>query len=881
MFTLKAYQARSLETLETYFRRVREFDSTKGNATALVFNEMAVGRYREVPGLSLRPYVCVRVPTGGGKTLLACHAVGIAAREYAEKDRVLALWLVPSNAIKEQTLAALRDVAHPYRQALDARFEGHVRVMDMAEALYVSQADLHGATCVIVSTLQALRVEDKEGRHVYQADGSLMAHFSAMSPTVLSLLEKDENGCVIQSLSNVLCAAHPIFVMDEAHNARTTLSFETLTRFKPRCILEFTATPQTKHEPAKGQFASNVLVQVSAAELKAEQMVKLPIRLRTRGDWKEALSDAVSKQRELEALAIEEEQQTGEYLRPIVLLQAQPKSKVRETLTVDVVKATLRADFLVPVEQIAIATGETREIDGVNLSARTCPVRFIVTVQALTEGWDCPFAYVLCSLAESKSGTAVEQILGRILRLPGARLKNRPELNLAHAYAASTSFQATAEALRDALVENGFQRLEAKDLIQPDPLPIQVDLTDGLFSAASGVVTEEPDLSRLVPAVAAAVTFDAETSMLKVTAAVQVSHVEAIQSCFKEDANKAVVDRLVRRAKGLPEPVAVPPAPIRVPALVLRGVDGEIELLDRAHAVGNAWNLAKCNATLTESQFPTKASSAREGVIDVSAGSGRAFWEGEDVVNELPLALPGSEKGWTLPALVAWIDRQFVHPDVPLVHSQLFISGVLRGLMEARGLSLEQLARNKYKLARATERLVGELRASHASEAFQSLLNGIGPRVVEVSAERLFTLDEQRYTPSWLYEGDYRFKRHAFPRVGELESKGEEFSCAVNLDMMNEVEVWVRNLARRVDTSFWLPTSTDRFYPDFVARLKDGRILVVEYKGALLMPTKDAEEKRTIGELWAHRSQGRCVFVMPSNSDWDLLRAAGKPVGAA
>ena len=242
------------------------------------------------------------------------------------------------------------------------------------------------------------------------------------------------------SLCNVLRLHRPIVIMDEAHNARTQLSFDTLARFNPSCIIEFTATPETTHKPERGQFASNILHHVSAAELKAEDMVKLPIKLETRSEWKEVLAEARKTQQTLEALAVEEEKQTGEYIRPIVLLQAQPKSQTRGPLTVEVVRQSLIDDFHIPEDQIAVATGQTREIDDVDLFARNCPIRFIITVAALKEGWDCSFAYVLCSVAEIGSACAVEQVLGRVLRLPRATRKQHAELNCAYALAASRRF---------------------------------------------------------------------------------------------------------------------------------------------------------------------------------------------------------------------------------------------------------------------------------------------------------------------------------------------------------------------------------------------------------------------------------------------------------
>src|SRR5690606_10142462 len=90
----------------------------------------------------------------------------------------------------------------------------------------------------------------------------------------------------------------------------------------------------------------------------------------------------------------------------------------------------------------------------------------------------------------------------------------------------------------------------------------------------------------------------------------------------------------------------------------------------------------------------------------------------------------------------------------------------------------------------------------------------------------------------------------------------EETACAIALDQMDEVEYWVRNLERRGAASFSLPTSTDAFYPDFVAFLRDGRVLVVEYKGWAYFTNEDSREKRDIGSVWATASKGRCRVVM-------------------
>jgi type III restriction enzyme len=289
MLQLRDYQERSLYALETYLELVTQHGAS--NAFYMQTNRPYLA-VKQLPGL---PYVCLRVPTGGGKTFMGSNAVGIAAKAYLQSDHATCLWLVPSNTIREQTLAALRDRQHPYRQALDARFSGQVRVLDLKEALYIQRNTLQGETVIIVSTLAAFRVNDTEGRKVYEACGALSHHFSGLSAALESVLEKREDGTVTHSLCNVLRMWRPLIIMDEAHNARTPLSFDTLQRFSPSCIVEFTATPETTQKPEEERFASNVLHPVSAAELKAAEMVKLPIRLWTHGESREAIAQAIAK----------------------------------------------------------------------------------------------------------------------------------------------------------------------------------------------------------------------------------------------------------------------------------------------------------------------------------------------------------------------------------------------------------------------------------------------------------------------------------------------------------------------------------------------------------------------------------------------------------
>lgn len=863
MLELKEYQQRSLDTLESYLCKVNQH----GAKTAFVLETSLP--YRSVPQLPGLPYVCLRVPTGGGKTFMACHALGIATTEFLHASTSVCLWLVPSTTIRDQTLAALRNRQHPYRQAIDARFGGNVTILNLAESLYTKPPTLSGDTCIIVSTLAALRVEETEGRKIYEQAGALMDHFSGLKPEQEALLEKNGEEFVPQSLCNALRLHRPLVIMDEAHNARTQLSFDTLARFNPSCIIEFTATPETNHKPEKGFFASNVLHHVSAAELKAEEMIKLPIRLETRPAWKEVLGDALKKQRSLEALALEEEKLTGEYIRPIVLIQAQPKNKDKETLTVEVLKQTLLDDFKVPEEHIAIATGQTREIDDVDLFSRECPIRFIITVAALKEGWDCSFAYVLCSVAELGSSRAVEQILGRVLRLPRAVSKQHHELNCAYAFAASPRFIEAANSLKDAMVQNGFERLEAELFVTPEDQPVSAPGGGAMFYP----VPEKPDLTKLPENLKNSITYDEPNGTLTFTQRLDDHARTALAECFATPEGKKAVFSIAaepRYKSNIPASRSITLPSFKIPMLAIR-VDGHLEMFEESHFLDTIWKLSECDTELSEKDFPSEYLSGQVGELDITDKGTVELRFVEQVHRQVNLI--GMESGWDIAGLTNWLDRQIQHLDIVRVESTLFIRRILTDLIKSRNLTIEQLAALKFRLRTAIANLFDKHRKTASRTAYQKLLFSEITEI-EVSPEICFSFTEGQYAPNWYYEGSYSFKKPFFPMIGELKSEGEEYECAVYLDELPEVKYWVRNLERRPRDSFWLQTSTDKFYPDFVAMLQDGRILVVEYKGEYLWSNDDSKEKRDLGELWADRSNGSCLFVMLTDKNWEEIKDA-------
>jgi len=890
MIALKDYQHRVLDSLREFFRLCSRDKSPANAFSAVCASNNRSGQYVPIHAAGLShdmPYICLRVPTGGGKTLLACYTAGLAMTELLHADRAVILWLVPSNTILDQTADALRDTRHPYRRALEISC-GAVEVLTLEEALNLSRASVDGQTVVIVSTVQAFRVEDPSSRKVYSQNGAFQEHLLNVPGERLEDLLKGPDGKPVPSLVNMLRLRRPVVIVDEAHNVRSDLSFSALGDVMPSCIVEFTATPDFERNP------SNVLHHVSAAELKAANMVKLPLRvvIRHPSQREQLLADAVSLRADLEKLALTEAQATGEYLRPVMLIQAE-RVDACEPL-----RDKLVNDFGIAREEIKISVGAKDDLkDAGDMASPKCNVRFIITVQKLREGWDCPFAYVLCSLKETRSVTAIEQIVGRILRLPNARPKTQPDLNCSYALSVSDSLPEVLHELRLALESNGFTKAEAERIILPAP--------QGMLPLGAQPQTLRLDPCEIDANVAEAqeaalfgkIRISAETGSITVLVPLDAGETEKVASCARTPEARARVIALVEQVKeadktfgGSGQPRALTPYQMRldfnVPLLCIKEGD-LLQEFEKTHLLEHPWRLGSKDGSLDSSYDPTRRPTLASGNLDVGTkGEVKA-----DVVreNEEPcdfivrlhqqtLALGNiSGADWTADNLITWIDRRIDHEDIPLAESVAFLRKVINGLMAGHGLTdVGPLVFDRIRLLDNIQERIAEHRNNERKAAYQQFLD-LGS-CLAVSDSHAINFKEISYEPSWVYDGSFEFRKHYFgPKPGELQETTnagqltEEFKCAQYLDSkLPGLRFWVRNLARR-STSFRLQTSTDWFYPDFVCQLEDGRVLVIEYKGKHLAEAPDASEKQSIGNLWAARSNGRCLFAMPSNGNYEEI----------
>lgn len=454
---LKTYQQQALNDLERYLNYINKYQNyAKAFTQAWADKNVTVGKnklikeYKNV--LPHVPHVCFKIPTGGGKTFVACASVKPIFNALTNTNVLAVVWLVPSDAILSQTVKNLKDINHPYRQRLDRDFNGKVCIYTKEEAMNgqgMNPAAVRDQLSVFVLSYDSFRTSKKEGRKAYRQNGSL---YSFKDNTVYPGYHIEyENGEEEPSLAAVIKSLEPVVIVDESHHAQTNLSIEMLKGFNPVFVLDLTATPRTN---------SNIISVVESYKLKMEQMVKLPVIVSNQHGQGAVLDAAIKMQRLLEKEAVKEEKISGTYIRPIVLLQAESRNHTDST-TYEKIKQKL-IDGGIPQEQIAIKTAEINELKekgkDIDLLSRKCKIRYIITVNALKEGWDCPFAYVLATIANRNSTVDVEQIVGRILRMPYAHEQQSRFLNMSYVFTNSNDFEKTLNKVIDGLQNAGFSK---------------------------------------------------------------------------------------------------------------------------------------------------------------------------------------------------------------------------------------------------------------------------------------------------------------------------------------------------------------------------------------------------------------------------------------
>lgn len=465
---LKPYQARVIQDLDTYLTLVdqtqdyvqayNQFWNDKGFKVGWL-DTTAMPPYKDT--IHWCPHVCVKVPTAWGKTFIATNAIKTITDHQDLLKHKVVVWLVPGDTILQQTVGNLNNPNHPYRQKLDLLFQHRVQVYTKDQILQwasFSLDTLKNQLSIIVMSYDTFRSQTKDNRKIYE-DNSNLTSFASLSPSGTAMTDDI-------SAMNVLNRLNPIVVVDEAHNTTSDLSIKMLQDLNPCCIFDLTATPREN---------SNIISYVSALELKKEEMIKLPLVVYNQSSMDEVVLNTVHFQAQLEQITLQNQAQWWAYIRPIALFQAQPKWWDNDDASFYKIKEKLIKKWI-PEEQIKIKTSKINEIKNTDLLDPSCPVRFIITINALKEWWDCPFAYILASLANKSSDIDVTQIVGRILRQPYARRTKHDLLNCSYVFTASDKFSDVLQSVVQSLNAWGYtNKLYYDDTIHEDEYVIGVN----------------------------------------------------------------------------------------------------------------------------------------------------------------------------------------------------------------------------------------------------------------------------------------------------------------------------------------------------------------------------------------------------------------------
>jgi type III restriction enzyme len=853
---LKSYQQKVIENLEEYLTYVQE-QKDLGKA----FNqywEDKIGPYNPLDGTGMQPYkntvpnaahVAVKVPTAGGKTFIAVNALHTIFSAYDSAKPKAVIWLVPWSNLLQQTVNTLSNPEHPYRQKLNSLFNNRVEIYQKADLLQGSNFNptvVKDQLSIFVMSFASLRANNKEDRKVFQENGQLEAFVSQYKNSEHILSGVDDT-----ALINVLRYLNPALVVDESHNAESDLSVDMLKNLNPSFILDLTATPKDN---------SNIVSLVPAIELKKEHMVKLPVIVYNNHDKTEVINNALHLQRKLENLAKKQEAEGGKYIRPIVLFQAQPKTKDDNT-TFEKLKEQLLG-LGIPESHIKIKTANIDELKGIDLMSKECEVRYIITINALKEGWDCPFAYILASLADKSSSVDVEQILGRVLRQPYVQRHKSFQLNLSYVLTASAKFNETLQSIVKGLQESGFSEKDYRKvdkMTEEEKKTVTTDPVESfLFPEQQTEQTEEIiDKNR--------VTFDPNADEEGIETTSVITEIETIaeeqnrqleeqikeqekqpvdENIFQEMGTKVKRYKVKEAYKEFIDKIEFPQFFIKVTASDIFGT--EEELLNRESLLKD-FKLSDEDIKIDFDQISSDLYK-----IDLEKASGDdyrpSFVKIEDSTVKDPIAeyiLAKPEEGQIndiTHRMMKAVGNMYPIPDQEI---KKYIGRIIKSMnSEQKNDAIQKTESYVLKI----KDKIRQLADSYAEGRFMDL----------IKSKRIST------------KGNWNLSKEIVPgntgsSIGNslYEKEGSmnnfEERVAMELGTSSNIEFWHRNLER--GKGFYINGFKANHYPDFIMRTKSGKTILVETKGDHLDNT-DSAAKCRLGNEWERQAGNDFAYFM-------------------
>ncbi len=855
---LKGYQQKVITDLELYLEYVQEHKSLD-----LAFNkywEDKIGPYNALDGTGMEPYknnvakaanVCVKVPTAGGKTFIAVNALHTIFSAYDGSKPKAVIWLVPWSNLLQQTVANLSNPEHPYRQKLNSLFNHRVEVYEKENLLQGSNFNptvVQDQLSIIVMNFASLRAKKKEDRKVFQENGQLESFVSQYANKEHLLTDTDET-----ALINVIRSLNPVVVVDESHNAESDLSVDMLKNLNPSFILDLTATPKNN---------SNIVSLVPAIELKKENMVKLPVIVYNNHDKTEVINNALHLQRKLELLAKKQEEEGGKYIRPIVLFQAQPKTNDDNT-TFEKLKEQLLA-LGIPEEQIKIKTANIDELKGIDLMSRECEVRYIIMINALKEGWDCPFAYILASLADKSSSVDVEQILGRVLRQPYVQRHKSFQLNLSYVLTASAKFNETLQSIVQGLQASGFSEKDYRKrdvMTEEEKTTSVVDPVDQFLfpeKHEEQEAEETIDTNRISfnPNIEEDET-PASTPVIDEIEAIAEEQNRELEKQIEEQSKQPVDENIFQemgekvKRYGMKENCRESATSIKLPQFFLNVVASDIfntseELLNRESLLKD-FKLADEDTKIDFDQISSDLYK-----IDLEEAKKNeyrpSFTKIEDQVIKDPIAeyILAKPKENQI-ADITYQIMKIIGNMYPIADQEIqkYVSRILEGLNAEQ---LRDILVRKWSYTDKIKAKIRSLSDEYAEKRFNDLIKS---RKIKVMSN--WTLPEA-IVPGNLGSS---IGNSLYEREGSMNNFEEK--VIMEIGTSSNVVFWHRNLER--GKGFYINGFKANHYPDFILYTKSGKTILVETKGDHLDNT-DSAAKCRLGNEWEKQAGHDFAYFM-------------------
>lgn len=793
------------------------------------------------------PHVCFKVPTGGGKTFLACNSLKTIFGNLPSKKAKVVVWLVPSDAILTQTLKNLSNPEHSYRQKIETDFNGRVQVYSKQQVLDGQQFNpttVNEQLSIVVMSFDSFRIKNKEGRKVYQENGNLQ-QFAKFITTPETLIEGIDDTALIQVLNQL----SPVVVVDESHHTTGDLSVEMLKNLNPCFILDLTATPRKN---------SNIISYVDAAQLKAENMVKLPVIVYNRPSQEEVIADAIDLRNRLDELA---ETNTDEcYIRPIVLFQAQPRNAENKE-TFDKLKERL-VENGIPAEEIAIKTAEINEIKDKDLMSPDCKIKYIITVNALKEGWDCPFAYILATLANKTSTVDVEQILGRVLRLPYTKQSTSKFLNLSYVLTSSNDFHATISKVIQGLNDAGFSDkdyriAEEKSVVEPAPKPVQQEITlkspiadveeflEFDSSALKAIIDERKQSDKPITAIddmlasaeAKSDTYEEELKNLQS---------EPLSDLPLEIRSKVTTYRMYDKFKD--EALA-----LEIPQFYFQSENSLFAFLEGGYQELVSKEFLSDGFTLKDKGVDIDFCAATESVaeIDVNKNETPKYRFMQEAESEYFKEMFKNQTPESRIKNCKYQIKQILEKSDFVAGSELtaYIDRVVENM---NGDELTALEKNVHGFATKIKDKINKLLDVHRRERFKHLLET--GKIECLPSFKLKSEINPGETFSLLSKSLY---------VAEQTMNPFERRVVEKVSPMPNIKWWHRNIERH---EFCINGFINH-YPDFIVMTNSGFIVMIEAKGEHLTSNDDSREKAELGKIWQAQAGGKFRYYMVSEDE--------------